>query len=410
MLFLSVARSVANKASNMITSFDVVYKIDDETPITINLRYNIANGEDISFSIDDFSVSENKAYTFNAEVINLNGSGVDISPEDNVATISFGSYETALPRNVLMEQFTTESCGYCPGFAATLKAFLEEKGHPENLILQAHHSGFYTDNFTTTEDKAYMWFFGGATWAPAIMFDRTNFDTSTPGPVTYAGDLEKWTSMALDVPAFVSLDIDGSYNSATKTVTVKVKGEKVRETLPGESDVRMNVYLQESEVAAINQSNGGKGYKHAAVMRASLTGTWGEKITLPVGEFETKEYTYTIPSSWNADNMKVVAFVSNYTSADHNDSPVYNAKAVSFPVDNAMSKVEFATNQLYVTDSKLHINTEYKNGRILNAMGAIVMEFNNGNIIDLNALNEGIYIVNVDKGSKQISSKVVIKH
>ncbi len=37
----------------------------------------------------------------------------------------------------------------------------------------------------------------------------------------------------------------------------------------------------------------------------------GEDVTVKEGEATNKQYTYTLPENWNAENVSVVAFVYN---------------------------------------------------------------------------------------------------
>lgn len=406
----SLTGAVTNLAANKITSFDIEYSINGGAAISKTFSCDMANCEAYSFSIDGITITSEDDYTIAVTVKNLNGSTADTDPSDNNASVSFSGYERNVDRNVLMEHFTTEKCPNCPAFTTELKRFLDEKGHPDNLIWQTHHAGYYTDNFTTTEDKAYVWFYGTtSTWAPGIMFDRTHFNENDEGPVMFTYELEKYTNMALEVPAFVSVGIEGTYDHSIRELKVKVLAEKVREMLPGQSDVRLNIFLQESGLKANSQSGGGSNYIHDAVMRASLTGTWGEKVTLPVGEYESETYTYTVSDKWDVTNMRIVAFISNYNPNDPSGSQVYNAKIMDLPIDpSSISKVEFATSPIYENNGKLYINSEYTNGQILNITGSVVKEFNNNNVIDLNDLNNGIYVVVVRKDNKVSSTKIVL--
>ena len=47
------------------------------------------------------------------------------------------------------------------------------------------------------------------------------------------------------------------------------------------------------------------------MFRAAVNGTWGEDVAVKEGETTKKQYTYTLPEEWNAENVSVVAFVYN---------------------------------------------------------------------------------------------------
>jgi hypothetical protein len=51
--------------------------------------------------------------------------------------------------------------------------------------------------------------------------------------------------------------------------------------------------------------------------------------SVSAGQHFSKTYTYTIPSAWNAANMKVVAFVGYYNTIKHLGGEVLNAQEVA---------------------------------------------------------------------------------
>ena len=72
------------------------------------------------------------------------------------------------------------------------------------------------------------------------------------------------------------------------------------------------MWLIEDGIVALQMMPDGSSnddYVHNHVFRAAVNGTWGEDVTVKEGEATNKQYTYTLPENWNAENVSVVAFV-----------------------------------------------------------------------------------------------------
>jgi hypothetical protein len=52
-------------------------------------------------------------------------------------------------------------------------------------------------------------------------------------------------------------------------------------------------------------------YVHNHVLRDAVNGSWGEDVAVATDGTLQKQYTYELNSSWNAENMSVIAFVYN---------------------------------------------------------------------------------------------------
>lgn len=242
-------------------------------------------------------------------------------------------------RSLFIEEFTTESCGYCPAAAQRIEKAIEECNDPNRVIWICHHAGFGTDWLTVSpESTGLLWFYGGSTFAPAVMWDRTKITGTVPvmGVASSVATIKNTINNRLDTPAPMSISIVGSsFNEISRELSIKVSGE-FGETLEG--DIMLNVYLSEDSIKAHNQSGGipsATAWIHHNVLRHVVTSTWGEIIenTVEGATFE-KTYSVIIPDKYstgandvdiNLDNFKLVAFVSRYDSSDRNNCEVFNA-------------------------------------------------------------------------------------
>lgn len=77
---------------------------------------------------------------------------------------------------------------------------------------------------------------------------------------------------------------------------------------------KLQVWIVEDGIKAMQMMPDGSAnqeYIHNHVFRAAVNGTWGEEVTVKEGETTSKDYSYVLPETWNADNISVVAFVYN---------------------------------------------------------------------------------------------------
>ena len=102
-------------------------------------------------------------------------------------------YPADMERNILIENFTSQTCSNCPTGHSTLHRVLEESGM-KNLVQVSHHAGYEADRFTMKEDGEYCWFYGaGTTFAPAVMFNRLTNTAVSSAPIvnTVQSEIER---------------------------------------------------------------------------------------------------------------------------------------------------------------------------------------------------------------------------
>lgn len=329
---------IQNMATNTIKSFDLSYSIDGVEVVKdkhMEFQNGLKNKEYGGFVVEGINFSEPGMHHIEMTVSNPNGVE-DTNPKDNTLVKSVNVYDpaNAVERRVLVESFSTASCGNCPAAHEREAEGLADT----DAIIVVHHSGFYTDPLTTDADVEYTWFYnmGGSTFAPAIMMDRTDvnsfYDTGYPGPVFLPGapeDIHSIHNAVKDIPTTVGVDIAGQFNPESRELSIDVSGTVL--AFPVGSDHRLNVWIVEDGVKIKQPQSGsaeGVNYIHNHVFRETLTGIWGEQINLK-GTSYSKNYTFTVPAGWNADNIKVVAFLSNITIDNPKDCKVFNAQEIS---------------------------------------------------------------------------------
>jgi hypothetical protein len=277
----------------------------------------------MTFSLPDTSVGNKQ---FSVTVKPKDESCNESNTANNTLSGEQVIYAKAFERIALLEQFTGQKCMYCPLGEESIDKVLN--GYTSRVARVAHHIGFGTDDMTIDESSAYTIFYNSeSTYAPAIMLNRTALQwKALPQPVFSpfdfsVSDLEQ----VLAEPAYVDVNVNNSYDSNSRQLTVKVNGSFITSS----EGARLTVFLVQNKIVA-PQENASKTYEHNAVVRACLSDKWGDVLSVAADGSYSNTYTYTIPEKigkfdCDVNNMYIVAFVSNYNESDINDCKVMNA-------------------------------------------------------------------------------------
>lgn len=215
-------------------------------------------------------------------------------------------------RVVLIEDLTGQRCINCPTGTDIINGIIQTYGE-DNVIAVGIHSGplGFTGNskrvglMTDTGDKYYTyWAKGTNLGQPSAIFNRKK------GP---SDNLNNWAAevgLIISEKANLSIDITNAYDAKKRELTTKVGAFGVNGTVNG----KLQVWIVEDGIKAMQMMPDGSAnqeYIHNHVFRAAVNGTWGEEVTVKKGETTSKDYSYVLPETWNADNISVVAFVYN---------------------------------------------------------------------------------------------------
>ena len=422
---VDITGTVRNVGTDPITSFDVDYTIDGGTSVgTYSVTgLNLATGDSYDFTHDvAFNESTEQVYTIEVTISNVNG-GTDGNTANNVLSSNINVNSSQLGRVVLIEQFTTEQCPNCPPVLAYMEGIYDTD---PNCIMLTHHAGYYTDFLTIALHSDMLDFYndGGSTFAPAGMFDRA-YDggdhdgdgTNDPGPVFWDGDPYGGNRITEReaLPAFVSVDVCGTYNQSTHEFVGKVKGE----FLDNFTNVGTALFVSEDHIAQQSQAGADASFEHRFTSRAVVGDRLGEAITTATtaGNPYEHDYTFTMDASWNYDNLYLVGIVAHMNASDVNDREVANAIQVKLSdlavcgtevnsIENNSSINIFPNPSTGIVNVK---GAENSTIEILNSLGVVVKTINNASnmeAVNLSDLENGTYIVRVITDNNTIIKKV----
>ncbi len=140
--------------------------------------------------------------------------------------------------------------------------------------------------------------------------------------------------------AEVNLGISTSFDESTLEVTIIVETYYTSDV---DEDLSMQVAVLETDLNVYQSSfritdrcSGSGGftdinYIQEHVLRDYITGQWGEEITTSTtaGTRTKAEFTYTIDSDWDEDNIEIVAFVNKSVGSLKGRGEILNAAKVN---------------------------------------------------------------------------------
>lgn len=217
-------------------------------------------------------------------------------------------------RAVLIEDLTGQRCINCPTGTDIITGIIKTYGE-DNVIAVGIHCGplGFAGNSkrvglkTDTGDEYYThWANGTNLGQPSAIFNRKK----GKGPIDNLNNWAAEVGLIISEKANLSVNIANAYDAKTRKLTTKVGAFGVNGTVSG----KLQVWIVEDGIKAMQLMPDGSAnqeYIHNHVFRAAVNGTWGEEVTVKEGETTSKDYSYVLPETWNAENISVVAFVYN---------------------------------------------------------------------------------------------------
>lgn len=205
-------------------------------------------------------------------------------------------------RVVLLEDYTGQACLNCPNAHAEAAA-LHENYH-ENLIVVAIHAGqqafLAPVGLKQPEGDEYAASAGVESYPAGMINRRGGLKNYQQWGGTVYEELKRESSLNLTVAATAS----------EASVAVEVEMEALAD-LSG----KLQLWLVEDSIKAPQILPSGTmqaDYVHNHIFRDAINGTWGEDVTLALGETKcVSVQEFALDASWNADNLSVVAFIYN---------------------------------------------------------------------------------------------------
>lgn len=432
----SISGAIRNLGSSTLTSYTLSYTVDGGAPFTSVIMANLAPQATVTFSHPTTWSPAPGVYTLNVYTELPNGITDANSLNDSIAELIASGSGNSVSRNVLLEEFTTESCGFCPDGGLVVEQVLASN---PSVIAVAEHACFGTDQYTISEASAYCAAFGSG--APTATIDRVLFS----GETNVAIGRSIWAAQSLSrasTTSPVDISITGVYDNVTRQASVNINSTFV-DYVTG--DIRLTLFVVEDsllgdQTSYYNTTAGhtyfGAGnpivnYTHRHTLRDvyPTTDAWGDATTIPntpvLNTIYTKNFSFTVNSAWKEKDITLVAFVSYYSS-NTGQREVLNAGEVHLTnIITNLNKVlkDESSLKVYPNPSASVTNFEINLSEVKNVnltlrdiTGKVILFEKFGQLakgrqlikLDVNDLTSGFYFATLQLGKATITRKISI--
>lgn len=400
---------VFNGGTEPVTSFDLTVSaegIETKTSeVTIKGGLKALKGVILQSYVEIPSNAESANVMLKISNINK-GAFTDEYEKNNEGKVEVYFYDRDFVKTSLLEMYTTGYCPNCPYGHKVAEAIPESVNH----VKVAHHVGYGEDEFTLQDSYNYMYEFL-VKGAPHGTADRTYIqDEAVQSPSFSMGYYDPnegakvisgyigFTQTAL--PAFASIVVNSTYDENNRELTVRVSGTKESELFDiAMKEPHVNVFLTEDGLVGM-QSGASATYVHDHVLRAILGGIWGKEVFWD-GNNYTIEFKTILDDAWKAENMNVVAFLTDEDSNSRYFRNVMNAAQTGVNGTSSAITEKNLTDELLVEaiNGMVHITGDYQAYRIYDMRGMQVENYK---------LRSGLYLVSIETAKQTVVKKIVV--
>lgn len=240
------------------------------------------------------------------------------------------------PRNLLIMEFTGNSCLNCPTGASIVEQIKEDEAPGRVISVGLHPYGsHFTEPVASLHTPSHkqdlrsdaataLFDYYQPSGFPAAVFNglKSSMSGST-------GDWIQRASEALNSTSYITLTARCYYEEETAKLGVDYNVEFLDDI---SRKLNVTVWLVENKIMGTQTMPDGKlnlNYEHNHVLRASLNGDWGTELgsKFEAESIENGRAEMTLSEEWNAENCDVVVYV-------YSDDTKEVEQAISVPFDS----------------------------------------------------------------------------
>ena len=240
-------------------------------------------------------------------------------------------------------RFTATWCGYCPNLATGFaKAVSQYPNKIEQLNLHPTSSNL---GFSGTSALSNIF---NVTGYPTGMIDyRSRIGNyASDYAATTVVDAVKETEK--NYPVKTGISFSSSVSGSTLNLNVKLY-------IKEKGDYKVTAVLLEDNIIGY-QNGGGDNYNHSSIARVAITDITGDAVsTSEDNKTVSKNYTATIPSSCDKNNLRVLVYVLRQYGSQ---TIIRTADYGDYYVDNAISAAVGTTQDLVFSDGTVYGGNE----------------------------------------------------
>lgn len=241
-------------------------------------------------------------------------------------------------------RFTATWCGYCPNLATSFAKAISQ--YPNKIEMLNLHPTSSNLGFSGTSKLGNI-------------FRITGYPT---GMIDYRNSIANYTSNDYTARLIVNAAKETESNYPTKTgisFTSSVSGNtlnlNVKLYIKEKGDYKVTAVLLEDNIIGY-QNGGGNSYNHSGIARVAFTDITGDEVsTSEDNKTVSKNYTATIPSSCDKNNLRVLVYVLRQYGSQ---TIIRTADYGDYYVDNAISAAVGTTQDLVFSDGTVYGGNE----------------------------------------------------
>ncbi|MFZ1322981.1 MAG: T9SS type A sorting domain-containing protein [Ignavibacteria bacterium] len=283
-------------------------------------------------------------------------------------------------RKVVIERFTSTTCGPCASNNPNLDAYLNSSD-PNKVVSLSYHMSWpapgndpmYLINIADNNSRRSNY---GVNAIPTWVFD--GLTSITGGSTSTVSNL---VNARTDVLSPVTIIMSETRTGSTVNTTVKIYCEKV---LPNPNATVHFVISEKFVQYPFPPGTNGESSFHD-VMRRMLPNGIGTGVTLLPGKVITLNYSYELDPSWNADQIESVVMVQGAPLEIHNtgtltnDFNLYSSPAYRVVNQGVTQDANYKVHIPSVADG--YNSAVTFTSEVLQATPGITVNYSNGNVI-----------------------------
>ena len=418
-----IQTTIKNNGSNTINSVEVNWNDGTDHIATIPVSITAGNTAVVDHPVA-VNYSDIAQKIINLTITKVNGN-TDSDPTDNSGNLSTVVVSQVVPRKPVFEEGTGTWCGWCTrGIVALQKletdfpndqiSIAVHNGDP--MVLSAYNSGAGFSSFPGMNVDREL---KGIDISPSTISSYVTTRKTLPTPVQLSGT---YTISGTTLTVNASAKFFSNFSAANYRLAAIVKEDDVHGTTStyaqknyyagGAYGVMGGFESMPSTIPAASMY-----YKH--VGRALLGGYAGQTGSVPatITDQQTVNYTftYTIPTTYVADKLKVVLLLIDQTDGTIvNGENMTKTTLATTDVSLAKSTVVYpnpAKNDVFIKfekNGKYNVTIFDMSGREVKNFGEIITV--NSNVqLPINGLLPGKYIINISQKGVSYSKELIVK-
>lgn len=425
----TIKSTIQNLGSSNITNVEASYRINGGSWVTstVNTPSITPNSYQTISHPTQWTPSAPGIYTIDFQVKKPDG-GIDPVEDDDIASITIEVVDTFVNRRILIESFTSSTCGPCNAGNRQITSITSQFPEDRYIFLKYQYSFPGTgDPYFTSENGSRGGYYGGVNSIPATMIDGN--PRFNPGGATMP-----LIQNYMGVPSFVNIDAN-AYMVWKDNFNFDVKVTPFIELPAG---IKLHVAIVEKITYKNVKTNGETEFHN--VLKKFAYGPNGKVLPAIAKGTEHSEHgnyqfhgDYRLPANaqtgniinWNTEhsienfwNLGIVVFLQN-------DKTKEVLQAQFTPVNMRTSVNQNELQQALIiypnpADDMISINFNKANNAeiiIRNIQGQVVkadnFNFNAGSssyVYDTKELANGVYTITLNSEGSSVTQKIIVNH